>query len=567
MEAPICSALRCPDAGVAWWKARRLRLALLLLLFGTLAATSAATAGTPQTITFSAISNKTYGVAPFTVSATASSGLPVSFASLTPPVCTVSARTVTVVAAGTCTIQPSQAGDATYAAAPNVGQSFTVAKANQTITFAAISNKTIGTAPFVVSATASSGLSVTLTSTTMPVCTVSGNTVTIVALGTCTIQAAQAGNANYNAAAIVSRSFTVAKANQTITFAAISNKIIGAPPFTVSATASSGLPVTLTVTTMPVCTVSGNTVTLVAAGTCTIQASQAGNAYYNAAATVIRSFTVAKRSQTITFGALGSKTFGVPPFSVTATASSGLPVTFASTTTAVCTVSATTVTVNAGGTCTIRASQAGDAIYAAAPSVSQSFTVAKASQTITFGAWAARPLGTAPFSITATASSGLAVTFASLTTPVCTVSGTTLTLVAVGTCTIRASQAGNANYLAAPNVSQSFSVTSLTPQTIVFAALVDRVLGAAPFTVSATASSGLPVSFASLTAPVCTVSGNTVTLVAVGTCTIRGSQAGNANYAAAPNVDQSFAVGTVAPSAVQYTYDAAGNLIQIQRNP
>ena len=567
MEAPICSALRCPDSGVAWWEARRLRRALLLLLLGSLAATPAATASTAQTITFSAISNKTYGVAPFTVSATASSGLTVSFASLTPPACTVSARTVTVVAAGTCTIQASQAGDATYAAAPNVNQSFTVAKANQTITFAAISNKTIGTAPFVVSATASSGLPVTLTSTTMPVCTVSGNTVTIVALGTCTIQATQAGNANYNAAAIVSRSFTVAKANQTITFAAISNKMIGAPPFTVSATASSGLPVTLTATTMPVCTVSGSTVTLVAAGTCTIQASQAGNAYYNAAATVIRSFSVAKMSQTITFGTLGSTTFGVPPFSVTATASSGLPVTFASTTTAVCTVSATTVTVKAAGTCTIRASQTGDAIYAAAPSVSRSFTVAKASQTITFGALAARPLGTAPFSITATASSGLAVTFASLTTPVCTVSGTTLTLVAVGTCTIRASQAGNANYLAAPNVSQSFSVTSLTPQTIVFAALVDRVLGAAPFTVSATASSGLPVTFASLTAPVCAVSGNTVTLVAVGTCTIRASQAGNASYAAAPNVDQSFAVGTVAQSAVQYTYDAAGNLIQIQRNP
>ena len=75
------------------------------------------------------------------------------------------------------------------------------------------------------------------------------------------------------------------------------------------------------------------------------------------------------------------------------------------------------------------------------------------------------------------------------------------------------------------------------------------------------------MTFASLTAPVCAVSGNTVTLVAVFTCTIRASQAGNANYAAAPNVDQSFAVGTGAQSAVQYTYDAAGNLIQIQRNP
>ena len=61
--------------------------------------------------------------------------------------------------------------------------------------------------------------------------------------------------------------------------------------------------------------------------------------------------------------------------------------------------------------------------------------------------------------MSATASSGLAVSFASTTTSVCTVSGTTVTLVAVGTCTIQATQAGNANYAAATPVNQSFQVT------------------------------------------------------------------------------------------------------------
>ena len=94
-----------------------------------------------------------------------------------------------------------------------------------------------------------------------------------------------------------------------------------------------------------------------------------------------------------------------------------------------------------------------------------------------------------------------------------------------------------------PDAQQNFLIgIAASSQTITFGALSDQALGTLPFTVSATASSGLPVSFSSLTGSVCTVSGNTVTLVAVGTCTIRASQAGDANFAAAANVDQSFSV-------------------------
>jgi ABC-type tungstate transport system permease subunit len=87
--------------------------------------------------------------------------------------------------------------------------------------------------------------------------------------------------------------------------------------------------------------------------------------------------------------------------------------------------------------------------------VSQSFQVTKESQTITFGALSNQPYGTA-VTISATASSGLTVVFYSLTPHVCTVSGTTVTLVAVGTCTIEATQAGNADYAAASPVIESF---------------------------------------------------------------------------------------------------------------
>ena len=494
-----------------------------------------------QTITFGALSNQALGTAPFTLSATASSGLAVSFASTTPAVCTVSGATVTLVAVGTCTIQATQAGNANYAAATPVNQSFQVTQESQTITFGALSNQALGTAPFALSATASSGLAVSFASTAPAVCTVSGATVTLVTVGTCTIQATQAGNANYAAATPVNQSFQVTQESQTITFGALSNQALGTAPFTLSATASSGLRVSFNSQTTGVCTVSGTTVTLVAVGTCTIQATQAGNANYAAATPVNQSFQVTQESQTITFGALSNQALGTAPFTLSATASSGLAVSFASTTPAVCTVSGATVTLVAVGTCTIQATQAGNANYAAATPVNQSFQVTQESQTITFGALSNQALGTAPFTLSATASSGLRVSFNSQTTGVCTVSGTTVTPVAVGTCTVQATQAGNANYAAAMPVNQGFQVTQES-QTITFGALSNQALGTAPFTLSATATSGLAVSFASTTPAVCTVSGATVTLVAVGTCTIQAMQAGNANYAAATPVSQSFQV-------------------------
>ena len=79
----------------------------------------------------------------------------------------------------------------------------------QTINFPIIANQTLGTAPFSVTATASSGLTVSLSSLTPLVCSVSGNTVTLLATGTCTLQATQPGNSQYNAAPAIARTFTV----------------------------------------------------------------------------------------------------------------------------------------------------------------------------------------------------------------------------------------------------------------------------------------------------------------------------------------------------------------------
>ncbi|MGO9560917.1 MAG: InlB B-repeat-containing protein, partial [Acidimicrobiales bacterium] len=95
--------------------------------------------------------------------------------------------------------------------------------------------------------------------------------------------------------------------SQTISFAKLANKTMAHSPVTVHATASSGLTVTFTTTTHSVCTsggANGATITLLEAGTCTVEASQAGNDFYRAATPVSRSFTVSQVSQTISFATL-----------------------------------------------------------------------------------------------------------------------------------------------------------------------------------------------------------------------------------------------------------------------
>jgi hypothetical protein len=90
-------------------------------------------------------------------------------------------------------------------------------------------------------------------------------------------------------------------------------------------------------------------------------------------------------------------------------------------------------------------------------STQQSQTPVLQSQTIVFGAIASQPAGTT-LALTATASSGLPVSFASTTTSICTVSAAQVSLIDAGNCTIQATQTGNGTYSAAAPVSQSFSV-------------------------------------------------------------------------------------------------------------
>jgi hypothetical protein len=171
-------------------------------------------------------------------------------------------------------------------------------------------------------------------------------------------------------------------------------------------------------------------------------------------------YTIAKADQTITFPVISGHVYLDPDFDPGATASSSLPMSYSVGAGDPCAIVAGKVHITGAGSCTVTASQAGNNNYNAAPDVPRSFSIAKANQTITFGALADKSLGAADFSVSASASSGLTVGFSSLTTAVCTMpTATTVHIAAVGTCTIRASQGGNGNYNAAPNIDRSFGVT------------------------------------------------------------------------------------------------------------
>jgi hypothetical protein len=263
---------------------------------------------------------------------------------------------------------------------------------------------------------------------------------------------------------------TPGKLSQSITFtsSAPGSAIVGATYGVTATGGASGNAVTFTsdAPSAAVCSISGSTVNLIGEGTCTIDANQAGNGTYSPALQLQQSFGVIRKSQIVTFTSVapGSATVGGPVYNVaTAGGSSAIPVTLsiAPGSSAVCTTSGSTVSFVGVGKCVLDANQAGNAEYFPATEVRQEFEVGKGSQTVEFTSLAptSATVGGTAYSASANASSGLPVALATdaSSAGVCTISGATVSFVGLGTCTIDANQAGNANYYPAPQVQQSFA--------------------------------------------------------------------------------------------------------------
>src|SRR3569623_1558890 len=265
-------------------------------------------------------------------------------------------------------------------------------------------------------------------------------------------------------------SFTTSKCAQTITFNFPGAQNFGTTP-TLTATSTSWLTVSFSSSTTGVCTItSGGALTFVTAGTCTINADQAGDSTYLTASTVSRSFSV----NAVVAGAptIGTATAGDTQASISFSApasNGGASITGYTVTsspgglTGTGTSSPITVTGLTNGTAYTFIVIATNSAGPGSASAASKTVTPKGAQTITFATPGAQNFGTTP-TLTATSASGLPVSFTSSTTGVCTVtSGGALTFVTTGTCTIDADQGGNSSYLAASTVSRSFSVNGVVP--------------------------------------------------------------------------------------------------------
>jgi hypothetical protein len=473
---------------------------------------------------------------PVTLNATTSSGLTPSFVSNTPTVCRIDNTTLTPLRLGQCSITPIQPGDAKYSPAELIPQTADVVKVPQTISFK-MPTALVQNTPLKLAATASSGLPVTFTSTTPTICNLVGNALTATAKGLCTVTANQNGNEVYVVAPAVSGSVSVAGISQTIRFDMQTTIPLGTD-IVLKASASSGLSVSYISSSPYTCTVSGNTLTPLHPGLCSIAANQFGNAQYSAAPTVVLNATVPQLKQSISFK---MPTILAPFTSVklTGTATSGLPLYYMSTTPAACTIAGDVLTANAAGLCTVTAYQSGSLLYDLATPVPGSVTVRAASQTISFSLPSSIPIGTQVV-LTASATSGLNVILTSTTPTLCKLSGSTLTPLLPGVCTITASQPGNAQNSAAPTVTRSATVVQLK-QSISFK-MPTTLTPLTPVKLAGTASSSLPLSYTSTTPTVCTLLGDVLTPKAAGLCSVTANQSGNNVYSAATAVSGSVTV-------------------------
>ena len=330
--------------------------------------------------------------------------------------------------------------------------------------------------------------------------------------------------------------------------------------YRLEARATSGLAVAVSSLTPAVCTLAGPNVRTIGAGSCTIEADQAGNDAFEPAAPVQLVFEVLEpdpgpRSQTVAFTstAPSGALVGGAAYLVSATASSGLTVDLSvdAASAGVCAITGNRVTFSGEGTCTVGAEQSGGHGFLVAPPVSQSFLVARAPQAVSF-------LSTPPASAVAGLTTYLVVAVVLRKPPGHAVRRP------VERCRLRdlrsdrhrdlggdvrgrRGPAGRHHLQACVSGGQTFSVGSATPslsvQSINFTSTppAAAIVGGPGYALAATATSGLPVAFsaAASSAGICTVTGSTVALLGAGTCTIVADQSGSTAYAAAAQVQQS----------------------------
>ena len=233
-------------------------------------------------------------------------------------------------------------------------------------------------------------------------------------------------------------------------FPSIKNAQIDEGSLKYRVTASSGLAVRGVVIDSKVCKLAGNRILYIRAGLCRIRWIQSGNTYYAAAHPVLTTFKINQMNK-INFALAPSYEITLKAIDLIGTSSSSLPLTYQSTTPTICNVLQNQIQLLTPGQCTITATQSGNQFVEKALPVNVSFNVV-GQNAITFTLPNNLLLALKTYTLNGNSSSGLDVTYESLTSDICSISTTSLILNKMGTCSIRAKQTGNNFYHPAQTV-------------------------------------------------------------------------------------------------------------------
>ena len=407
-----------------------------------------------QTITFEGLDQKDYEDIEEVIDlgGTASSGLEVSYVSNNTDVAIINASNQLVVKGiGITEITASQGGDNLFYEADPIIRTFEVTKANQTIQFGEIEDRWVGDATLELTASSSSNLEVEF-DVDGPA-TLNGTTVTITGVGTVQVTATQDGNENYFEASSVIQSFDTFKNEQTIEFEALEDQWVGDEIVNLTASSTSDLEVDYEVTGPA--TIDESTLSITGTGTIEVTAIQSGDAKYQEAIPITRSFEAFKLDQTITFNELTDIWVGEESISLDASTDAELEIDY--TVSGPATLNGSTLEITGPGEIIVTALQSGDNYYLAASEVTHSFEAFKVEQTITFPSLEDVLLDVSTVTLNATSSSGLPIDYSIEGSG--TLNGNVITLTNEGTITVTASQAGDHRYFSATSSARSFEVT------------------------------------------------------------------------------------------------------------
>jgi hypothetical protein len=485
-----------------------------------------------QTIAFSLSVSRPFNAGPFLLNAVASSGFPVSYRVLSGNAI-VGGIFLRPQGAGLVMIEASQAGNDEFESV-SVHRNFEFLRAGQSLSYNPIPGEVTIGQQFKVSAAASSGLPVTI-SIASGFAQFVDNVLTITSLGPLKLLYSQPGNENWEPAETTSDWIRAYPGKQTITWEPLADISFEKRSVPLTATSSSGLPVSYRVLFGPAI-VSHTNLVFIGTGAVQVRAYQAGNALYELADGPIQAFTITKAAQSITFEPL-TNLYSGGSYPLKATASSGLPVTFAISSGPAVVTSFNDLVVSSPGTIVVFARQNGDSNFYASE-VSQTITATKSRQALEFEPIADQPWNAGSIPLNATSSSGLAVFFNLLSGPA-TLGTNVLHPAGVGEIVVRAVQPGNVAFESS-EITQRFHLTKAS-QVVEFAPLPDiRFSDPAP-KLRASTTSLLPAQFTVISGPV-NISNDLASPIGLGTAVIEASQPGNELYESAPPVRQTFAI-------------------------